>query len=433
MNLLQPAITWPLWRKMIFRFFFILLTLIIAPWTWLEAIPGTDYVMRFWYMLLDWMVNTSNAKLFHVRPVLVPMNGSGDTSYGWAQVWLFLCLAAVGSIIWSVADRKRANYIHLNYWLCLFARYYIAFFALSYGILKIFAMQMYFPNLHQLATPLGDLLPMRLSWLFIGYSGPYQVFSGIMETIAGLLLLYRRTSTLGVLFATAVFINVAALNLCYDIPVKIFSLQLVMVCLFLMANESNRILCFFVLNRPAVACELYHFRYSKKWMRITRWIFKAAFIIIAVILPIFQIKDYYKSAHQPHGKQPLPNGVYAVTGYRINNDSIPFNAVDSLRWRDVIFENGYGSISTSDTSFRRTYNRAYFSYSLDSASQTLGFKKRYDDSLPLIRFHIEAPDSNTIFLRGIRNNDSLFVSLKRTSRHFQLAERQFHWLSEYNR
>ena len=45
------------------------------------------------------------------------------------------------------------------------------------------------PTLSQLATPLGDLLPMRLSWLFIGYSTPYQVFSGVMETVAGLLLL----------------------------------------------------------------------------------------------------------------------------------------------------------------------------------------------------------------------------------------------------
>ena len=46
-----------------------------------------------------------------------------------------------------------------------------------------------FPALSQLATPLGDLLPMRFSWLFIGYSAPYQFFSGAMETIAGLLLL----------------------------------------------------------------------------------------------------------------------------------------------------------------------------------------------------------------------------------------------------
>lgn len=428
------SLYWPLWRKIIFRFFFILLTWIMQPWEWLSSIPGIGYLLGFWDKLLDWMVYTANDKIFHVRPILVPINGSGDTSYGWTQVWLFLSVAVLGAIIWSILDRKRSNYVHLNYWLCLFARYYIAFIALSYGILKIFAMQMYFPNLHELATPLGDLLPMRFSWFFIGYSTPYQTFSGILETIAGLLLLYRRTSTMGVMFATAVFINVAALNLCYDIPVKIFSMQLVFVCLFLLANESNRIICFFILNKPASVCDLYHFRYEKKWMRITRWIFKAAFIIIAVIMPVVQTWNYYTSYHQPSGKnQPVKAGVYVVTEFAINNKNIPASITDSLRWRDVIFDKGYGSIRTSDTSFRHRYNRAYFNYDVDSATNTFNFKKNYNDSLPMIQFKLSQPDSFTIQLRGKFKNDSLYVELKRTNRHFQLAEKQFHWLSEYNR
>ena len=78
------------------------------------------------------------------------------------------------------------------------------------------------PRLSQLATPLGDLLPMRFSWLFIGYSVPYQFFSGAMETIAGLLLLYRRTVTAGLFAATGAFMNVVMINLAYDVPVKLF-------------------------------------------------------------------------------------------------------------------------------------------------------------------------------------------------------------------
>ena len=79
-----------------------------------------------------------------------------------------------------------------------------------------------FPALSQLATPLGDLLPMRFSWLFIGYSVPYQFFSGAMETIAGLLLLYRRTVTAGLFAATGAFLNVVMINLSYDVPVKLY-------------------------------------------------------------------------------------------------------------------------------------------------------------------------------------------------------------------
>ena len=45
-------------------------------------------------------------------------------------------------------------------------------------------------------------------------------------------------------------------------------------------------------------------------------------------------------------------------------------------------------------------------------------------------FMIEADNSN---IKGRARQDSLFIVLRRSKRHFQLAERQFHWLSEYNR
>jgi len=45
----------------------------------------------------------------------------------------------------------------------------------------------------------------------------------------------------------------------------------------------------------------------------------------------------------------------------------------------------------------------------------------------------EMPDSNTILLSGLIRKDTVFAALKKTNRHFQLAEKQFHWLSEYNR
>ena len=118
-------------------------------------------------------------------------------------------------------------------------RYYIATAALSYGIIKLFVLQMPFPTLSQLATPLGDLLPMRFSWLFIGYSAPYQFFSGAMETVAGLLLLYRRTVTAGLFAAMGAFLNVVMINLAYDVPVKLFASHLLFACLFLLALDSQ--------------------------------------------------------------------------------------------------------------------------------------------------------------------------------------------------
>lgn len=434
-NTIQTTATsWPPWRKIVFRFFFIYFAIYIAPWTWLDAIPGVSYVTDYYYRLMNWCVETSNAHLFHVRDILVQPNGSGDTSWAWAQVWMLLSLAVIGCIIWSVADRKRSGYFQLNYWLCLFIRYYVSSVAFVYGIEKLFALQMLFPNLSQLATPLGDFLPMRLSWMFIGYSTPYQVFSGIMETVVGVLLLYRRTATLGILIATAVFLNVMMLNLSYDIPVKLYSMHIVALCLFLAVNEWNRILCFFILNKQAPVCTIYYYPFRKKWMRVSRIILKTLFIIVAVGWQFYSNIGYYKQLHPALVKQPIPQGVYAVNTFILNNDTIAPSYTDSLRWQDLIIEqNGLGSIKTADTAYRQRYKRAYFAYATDSTTHTIIFKKFPGDSLSVATFRYEIPDDNTIVLQGRQRHDSLNIVLKKTNRHFQLSEKQFHWLSEANR
>ncbi len=154
---LSASPVWPRWRKMLFRFFAIYLSLQLVPWAlqWVMVIPGVGYVTHYYDVADEWIVNTSNRYLFHIKEVLVPMGGSGDTSYGWAQFCTYLLLAFVGCIIWTIADRRNSHYEKADYWLRTFVRYNIAGVAFSYGIIKLFALQMYFPNLSQLATPLG--------------------------------------------------------------------------------------------------------------------------------------------------------------------------------------------------------------------------------------------------------------------------------------
>ncbi|MEP7347311.1 MAG: hypothetical protein ABI877_18720, partial [Gemmatimonadaceae bacterium] len=258
---------WPLWRRILFRFFFAYMLLQLAPWTWFGAIPGVGFVNEYYRALTNWAVQTSNARLFHVRETLVMVNGSGDTSWAWTQLWLYLSFAGIVCLIWSILDRKRRNYAPLDYWFRTFVRYYIATAALSYGIIKLFAMQMSFPTQSQLSTPLGDLLPMRFSWLFIGYSTQYQIFSGAMETVAGLLLLYRRTVTIGLIAAAGAFLNVVMINLSYDVPVKLFAMHLLFSCILLLLMDFRRLFTFLVLNEPAPGTYAYDPPFTQTWSR----------------------------------------------------------------------------------------------------------------------------------------------------------------------
>jgi len=436
LTLQQQNTLWTWMQKIFFRFFFIYFILYTSPWNSLYFIPGIKYLIDLYGQAFDWCVVKSNEHFFQVfgiKHVKEVFNGSGDTSFAWATNYFMLTIAGIGASVWSVIDRKRKSYRQLNYLLCLFIRYSLALIAFSYGSNKVFAMQMPFPMLSQLATPLGDFLPMRFSWLFIGYSTPYEVFSGVMEVLVAVLLLYRRTATLGVLIATAVFINVMMLNLCYDIPVKLYSMNLVLLCLYLVANEYRRMACFFVFNKPADCCSVYNQPLTKKWMRISRIVIKLG-VVFLLCKSFYEDLQYSRenSAFKP--QKDFKPGVYDVTTYVVNKDTFPPLLTDSMRWKDMIIENnGMGSINTANSLLRRRYGRGYFNFTVDTLQPIIHFTKLPQDTNDIFTFRYQVPDGNTIQLWGKNQNDSLYITLKRSGRHFQLAEKQFHWLSEANR
>jgi hypothetical protein len=280
------AAVWPMWQRVLFRFAFAYALLQTAPWHWLDGVPGVAYVTGYASMLDAWAVETANARLFHVRDPLVPRNGSGDTSYAWAELWLYLTMAALAAMAWTAVDHRRRAYPRLLYWLRTFVRYWVAAAALAYGVIKLFLLQMPFPTLSQLATPLGDFLPMRLSWMFIGYSPLYQFFSGLVETVAGLLLLRRNTVTLGLLVAAGAFANVVLINLSYDVPVKLYSSHLLLACVCLLARDARRLFTFLVLNRATPGTAAYEPYFHGLWPRRAAVVAKGVLLVLFVVIPV---------------------------------------------------------------------------------------------------------------------------------------------------
>src|SRR5690606_40916532 len=87
-------------------------------------------------------------------------NGSGDTSYDWITLLILFLGAFIGTIIWSIADRKRKSYVTCYHWLTTFIRYYIAFMLINYGMIKLVHGQMPPPGLDRLMQPLGEFSPI---------------------------------------------------------------------------------------------------------------------------------------------------------------------------------------------------------------------------------------------------------------------------------
>lgn len=429
---------WPLWQRILFRFFFVYFALQITPWHYFTKwFPPMQWVVRRYDRVVEWLVQWSNAHLFHTWATLVEPNGSGDTSWVFTFIKVNLIIAATACVAWSILDRKRAAYPRLLFWLRMTLRYYVAAAALSYGIIKIFLLQMPFPSLSQLSTPLGDLLPMRFSWLFIGFSDKYQFFSGSMELLAGLLLLYRRTITAGLFAATGAFANVVMINMAYDVPVKLYSSHLLFCCLFLLALDAPRLIRFLVLNQPTPPTHAWDLNLTRPWQTWGARAVKAYLVVTLLGLRVNDGWNGFQSLRHPPKAGPFAAGVYEVRRYVVNRDTIPAASGDTLRWKDVIIDNNSGgSVNTADGVFWHRYGRGYFRYRPDTFAHTVAVWKTSTiprDSTFLFTMRYEVVDTATVRWDTAIRGDSVHVEMVRVPRHFQLAERQFHWVSEYNR
>lgn len=420
----------------VLRFLFLYFILTIAPWYWFYKVPGISWLLDHYSSFESGMVVFFNTHLLHLRPEL-NMNGggSGDTSYSWALFFLILVLAATGAIVWSIFHRDRKDgYPFLDYLLRNIVRYQLVIAAFTYGIDKLFLLQMPFPDLNMMSTRVGDLLPMRLSWVFVGSSPSYQFCSGLAEVMAGSLLFFRRTVPLGVLLSFGVFSHVFLLNISYDIPVKLYSMQLMICSIYLLAIDWRRYAQFFFSSTMNHAATLYEYKSDSKLLHITRWGWKSVFILLFVVGGMVDSFNLYKSDSSQNLQPWSGCGVYSITHQIQNGDTVTANPSDPMAWKDLVFDpSGTGSIMTSDTLFRQRYGRGYFSFDEDSIRQKIVFRRSPADSIPLFEMSYRRPGPDMLVLDGTIRNREVTLEIHRSAHSFQLGERQFHWISESNR
>src|SRR5215831_3913881 len=180
-------------------------------------------------------------------------SGSGDKTYDWVLAFCVLVFAVAGTAVWSVLDRRRGDYSRLHKWFYLGLRFAVGSQLLLYGMLKLVPLQMPFPSLSRLVEPYGNFSPMGVLWYSIGASPGYEMFVGSAEAFGGILLFFPRTALFGAMVCLADVIEVFMLNMMYDVPVKLFSFHLIVMCLVLLAPEIRRIGRFFFSDRELEA------------------------------------------------------------------------------------------------------------------------------------------------------------------------------------
>jgi hypothetical protein len=288
---------------------------------------------------------------------------------------------------------------------------------ISYGLAKVIPSQFPPPRLDRLVETYGASSPMGILWAFMGTSVAYSIFTGAAELLGGLLLIPRRTALLGALVSIGVMSNVVALNFFYDVPVKLFSLHLLLMAVFVAAPDARRLVDFFVLHPVE---PLFQTRRTHVGALVLRTLLLIAFVYIAGK----QSLGYIQQTGSAAGRSPL-RGVWNVDVLEIDGVPRPPLVTDVSRWRRFVFDvPGFASI------FLMSDERVRYTAQLDEKTKSMAFTNRDDpkDKFGLICLR---PDAKTLQLDGTVAGRKMHAVCKLADeKQFLLTTRGFHWINE---
>jgi len=363
--------------------------------------------------------------VFHDTRQLTILGGSGDKMFDWVFSLCLLVFAAAITLVWSVLDRRRPNYVRMHKWFRLFVRFAVATTMVSYGMAKFIPLQMPAPPLTRLLEPYGNFSPMGVLWYSIGASFPYERVVGSAELLAAVLLFVPMTATLGGIVALVDSIQIFALNMTYDVPVKLFSFHLILMSLFILAPDIPRLFRLLVMNRPASASTVPPLGRRRRAIQ--------AGIALQILFGAFFLWRGYSGSVQSSAtfgagapKPPL-YGIWVID--RMTIDGIERAALvgDYERWRRVVVQN-----ATTLTFWRMDDTPYGVPAQVDLTAKTITLTLGQGDQRKTIgTFSIDQPAPDRLVLDGALNGRKIRMETHLFPReNFLLVNRGFNWIQE---
>lgn len=424
---------WKSYEKLLFRFFFIYFLLQVIPLD-----PG--FYAQLFNAEEDYPLY---GYLFQISRYMPHFYTASESFLNWAVVAVIALTAAAA---WTAKDKDCKEYHSLYYWLRVILRYRLALGLIGYGFIKVFPMQSPFPSLSNLNTNYGDLSAWKIFSMTLGIVSGYESFLGWVEILAGLLLLYRQTATIGAFLVIVYTGNVFLANLAYEGGEYVYAFYLIVMALFLVAYDAIRIYTLIGLERPT-APDVFKPRFRGNLKNI-RLALKSAFVLIFLFVYGFATQRGFKTDPYQYPKTaglPQAKGIYDVAEFRLNDSIIPYSAVDSLRWKDVVFEEwatlsvrsnrpvqldstNIETIRVADTERRYetagSAGRHYYSYTIDTGRKILHLQnKNMHYPHDKIELTFTRPNANQIILSG-RNSqqESIYVVLNKKDKKYLFEE-----------
>jgi hypothetical protein len=305
-----------------------------------------------------------------------------------------------------------------------------------YGAGKAVPRQFGSFSLSRELRPVGELSPISLLWDFMAASKGYTIFSGLIEVSAGVLLLFPQVTTLGALVSLVAMTNVFALNMSYDVPIKLKSFHLILLSAFLLVPELPRFTKVFVLNRSVE--RVHYVSLSKRgWINRAGLILPAALgLSLLCFFLLFGYKSYRLSETQLADRSPF-YGIWDVDEFALSGSPPKPLFTDKLRsqmhitpgrdhWERVIFESVNALVI-------QLPNGAFDQVNLRADSKSGSFLLT-DSEDPKWECHLkfQKTEPSLLNMQGDVNGSPVRARLIREDdSRYSLTTRGFHWVSEH--
>jgi hypothetical protein len=303
-------------------------------------------------------------------------------------------------------------------------RFFLAMMLFSYGFAKVVPLQFAPPSSFRLALQVGDMSPMGLLWTFMGFSTSFQIFAGAIEVLAGLLLTTRRTTLLGALVAIAAMTHVFALNMCFDVPVKLYSFNYLLMAIFLAAPDLPRLIRVLVLGEAAPAKAFPPLLGNVKLDRLAL-VLRA---LLVVAMAYGQVHESYKTWIGMYGRPPIVDGHWEVVSIQVGGKAPEKD--DPMNWKSLDFSSRMGVRLVGPKPPNLFYK---ITWDTENKKLTLG---KFSSPTWSASFSFDRPEPDKLELHGSMDGKALNAALKLVpEKRFELMNRGFRWIQEqpYNR
>jgi hypothetical protein len=421
--------------RAIATFTFLALTLNYSPWDVIPIIGSyiDDAVRKPLVSISGWLIS----HVFHIAGLAATQHptDSRDTAFDWVSIITVLIVSLIAALIWSALDRRRRSLGAQVTWLRHITRLILIFVMVRYGIFKIFPMQMSRPSLGVLNEPVGQSSPMSLLWTLIGSSPPYQILSGVIETLCAILLLFEPTALLGTLLGIVVMSNVLLFNFCFDIPVKLGAFLILFGFLVLLGQDLPILYRFFCKRSLSHLHTSWRPSFGTSRMKGVMYgveLFYVVCVIYALVPPAYTLErqemEHLRSPSSLTGEWRVDSATKRVG---TQTEDAPVLTAELVPMTELYLEpDGRAMARSSDG---RLWRSAAI---IDGTRSTLSLYSYYFDGERFqAAYKYTLPDAQHLRLepigKGSASESTLTLTRVPLPANYPLLQSRFHWVEEW--